>query len=239
MGRIHAAIFSFAAGVMPPMPMFGHSMRGVSQGHNHRAAWSCASPVLSMMYWSTIRAGKRGDSARSRRSAGVGPVGCAEWQPQVARPISSAYGCRRPVLVLTGLHLLASEASMPPYRARDLSSDTTAHAMRPAWLGHRNTALGLPRDRKERSFSVSSCLYSKNPRSSWRETSALAAPYFRRGLPYGTATRTGHPGAFQLSACLRTQHLVVFKPERCGSFFNITFAIHNVPLGYSLFGSLR
>ena len=45
--RTYAAIFSFWAGVMPPMPMFGRSLLYV---HSHCVACSCASSMLSMMY---------------------------------------------------------------------------------------------------------------------------------------------------------------------------------------------
>ena len=45
--RIYAAIFSFCAGVMPPIPMFGRSLLKV---HSHCVAWFCASFILSMMY---------------------------------------------------------------------------------------------------------------------------------------------------------------------------------------------
>jgi hypothetical protein len=45
--RIHAAIFSFCAGVMPPMPMFGRSLLYVQ---SHYVACSRASSMLSMMY---------------------------------------------------------------------------------------------------------------------------------------------------------------------------------------------
>jgi hypothetical protein len=48
--RIHAAIFSFCAGVMPPMPILGRSLLYV---HSHCVANSCASSMLSMMYWSS------------------------------------------------------------------------------------------------------------------------------------------------------------------------------------------
>ncbi len=45
--RIHAAIFSFCAGVMPPMPILGRSLLYVQ---SHCVANSCASSMLSMMY---------------------------------------------------------------------------------------------------------------------------------------------------------------------------------------------
>jgi hypothetical protein len=48
--RIHAAIFSFMAGVIPPMPMLGRSLLYVQ---SHFVACSCASSMLSMMYWSS------------------------------------------------------------------------------------------------------------------------------------------------------------------------------------------
>ena len=48
--RIHAAIFSFWAGVMPPMPMFGRSLLYV---HSHCVAKSWASSMFSMMCWSS------------------------------------------------------------------------------------------------------------------------------------------------------------------------------------------
>ena len=48
--RIHAAIFSFWTGVMPPMPMFGRSLLYV---HSHCVAKSWASSMVSMMYWSS------------------------------------------------------------------------------------------------------------------------------------------------------------------------------------------
>jgi hypothetical protein len=44
-GRIHAAIFSFCAGVTPRMPMLGRSWLYI---HSHRVANSCASSMLSM-----------------------------------------------------------------------------------------------------------------------------------------------------------------------------------------------
>ena len=47
--RIHATIFSFWAGVMPPMPMFGRSLLYVQ---SHCVAKSWASSMVSMMYWS-------------------------------------------------------------------------------------------------------------------------------------------------------------------------------------------
>ena len=47
--RIHAANFSFMAGVMPPMPMFGRSLLYVQ---SHCVAWPWASSMVSMMYWS-------------------------------------------------------------------------------------------------------------------------------------------------------------------------------------------
>ena len=52
-----------------------------------------------------------------------------------------------------------------------------------AQLGNRHTAFGLPQDRDDLRFSVSACLHSKSPRSSCRENSTYAAPYFRGGLP--------------------------------------------------------
>jgi hypothetical protein len=48
--RTYAAIFSFMAGVMPPMPMFGRSLLYVQ---SHCVAKSWASSMLSMMYWSS------------------------------------------------------------------------------------------------------------------------------------------------------------------------------------------
>ena len=48
--RIHATIFSFWAGVMPPMPMLGRSLLYV-QSHCVAKFW--ASSMLSMMYWSS------------------------------------------------------------------------------------------------------------------------------------------------------------------------------------------
>ena len=56
-------------------------------------------------------------------------------------------------------------------------------AMRPAQLRHRHPAFGLTQDRKDLRFSVSACLHSESPRSSCRENSTSAAPYFRGGLP--------------------------------------------------------
>jgi len=41
----------------------------------------------------------------------------------------------------------------------------------------------LPQDRDDLRLSVSACLHSKSPRSSCRENSTFAAPYFRGGLP--------------------------------------------------------
>ena len=49
-GRTYAAIFSFIAGVMPPMPIFGRSLLYV---HSHCVAKCWASSMLSMMYWSS------------------------------------------------------------------------------------------------------------------------------------------------------------------------------------------
>ena len=48
--RTYAAIFSFIAGVMPPMPMFGRSLLYV---HSHCVAKCWASSMLLMMYWSS------------------------------------------------------------------------------------------------------------------------------------------------------------------------------------------
>ncbi len=48
--RTYAAIFSFIAGVMPPMPIFGRSLLYV---HNHCVAKCWASSMLLMMYWSS------------------------------------------------------------------------------------------------------------------------------------------------------------------------------------------
>jgi hypothetical protein len=48
--RTYAAIFSFIAGVMPPMPIFGRSLLYV---HNHCVAKCWASSLLLMMYWSS------------------------------------------------------------------------------------------------------------------------------------------------------------------------------------------
>ena len=45
--RIHAAIFSFCAGVIPPMPILGLSLLYVQ---SHFVANSCASSMLSMIY---------------------------------------------------------------------------------------------------------------------------------------------------------------------------------------------
>jgi hypothetical protein len=45
--RIYAAVFSFCAGVMPPMPMFGRSLLYV---HSHCVAKSWASSMVSMMF---------------------------------------------------------------------------------------------------------------------------------------------------------------------------------------------
>ena len=53
-----------------------------------------------------------------------------------------------------------------------------------AQLGHRHTAFGLPQDRDDLRISVSAGLHSKSPRSSCRENSTYAAPYFQGGLPY-------------------------------------------------------
>ena len=48
--RIHAAIFSFCAGVIPPISILGRSLLEV---HGHRLANCCASSIHSMMYWSS------------------------------------------------------------------------------------------------------------------------------------------------------------------------------------------
>ena len=47
---IHAAIFNFLAGVMAPMSGLGRSF---FQVQSHCVACSCASSMLSMMYWSS------------------------------------------------------------------------------------------------------------------------------------------------------------------------------------------
>jgi hypothetical protein len=53
-----------------------------------------------------------------------------------------------------------------------------------AKLGHRHTAFSLPQDRDDLRLSVSACPNSKSPRSSCRENSTLAAPYFRGDYPF-------------------------------------------------------
>ena len=53
-----------------------------------------------------------------------------------------------------------------------------------AQLGHRHTPFGLPQDRDDLSLCVSTCLHSKSPRSSCRENSTYADPYFQGGLPF-------------------------------------------------------
>lgn len=45
--RIHTAIFSFMAGVIPPTPLLGRSLLYVQ---THCVAWSCASSIVSNMY---------------------------------------------------------------------------------------------------------------------------------------------------------------------------------------------
>lgn len=46
----YAASFSFIAGVMPPMAMLGRSLLYV---HSHCVACSCASSIVSKMFWSS------------------------------------------------------------------------------------------------------------------------------------------------------------------------------------------
>ena len=46
--RIYAAVFSFMAGVIPPMPMLGRSLLYVQ---SHSVAWSCTSSMVSKIYW--------------------------------------------------------------------------------------------------------------------------------------------------------------------------------------------
>ncbi|QCO54799.1 DUF3387 domain-containing protein [Pseudorhodobacter turbinis] len=53
-----------------------------------------------------------------------------------------------------------------------------------AKLGHRHTTFGLAQDRKDLGFAISGHFHSKSPRSSCRENSTSAAPYFRGGLPW-------------------------------------------------------
>ena len=49
-------------------------------------------------------------------------------------------------------------------------------------IGHRHAAFSLTQDREELRLSVSACLHSKSPRSSCRENSTYADPYFQRGI---------------------------------------------------------
>ena len=69
-------------------------------------------------------------------------------------------------------HSLLAIATQSPAGQRD-------HAMLTAKLGHRHSALGMPQDHKDMGFAVSTCLHLKSPRSSGRENSTSAAPYFR------------------------------------------------------------
>jgi hypothetical protein len=70
-----------------------------------------------------------------------------------------------------------------------------------AQLGNRNTAFGMPQDRKDLRLSVSTCLHSKSPRSSCRENSTFEAPYFRGDYcGYGF----GHAGTGVLRTILIT-----------------------------------
>ena len=55
------------------------------------------------------------------------------------------------------------------------------HTVLAAQLCHRHAAFALTQDRKDLRLSVSACLHSKSPRSSCRENSTSAAPYFRGG----------------------------------------------------------
>src|SRR6056297_4341407 len=57
-----------------------------------------------------------------------------------------------------------------------------------AKLGHRHPTFGLTQDLDDLRLSVSACLHSESPRSSCRENSTYAAPYFRGGVP-----GQGHP----------------------------------------------
>jgi hypothetical protein len=68
------------------------------------------------------------------------------------------------------------------------------HAMFAAKFGHRHTAFGLTQDRDNLSLCVSACLHSKSPRSSCRENSTYAAPYFRGGLPTHESRQVLYPG---------------------------------------------
>ncbi|WP_255509701.1 transposase, partial [Oceaniovalibus sp. ACAM 378] len=48
---------------------------------------------------------------------------------------------------------------------------------------------GLAQDRKDLGFAISGHLHSKSPRSSCRENSTFAAPYFWGGLPFNGKLR--------------------------------------------------
>jgi hypothetical protein len=88
------------------------------------------------------------------------------------------------VLDLDRLHMPGQRRIHPAILRPPLVERRVAHPVLAAQIGHRHTALGRSQDRDDLRFSVSACLHSESPRSSCRENSTYAAPYFRGGLPW-------------------------------------------------------
>ena len=103
---------------------------------------------------------------------------------------------------LLGLHLADHRRIHPAILRTPFVERRIAHAMLAAQLGHRHTAFSLPQDRDDLRLSVSACLHSNSPRSSCRENSTFAAPYFRGGLP---DTPLSHLGDWQRQLPLQSQ----------------------------------
>ena len=87
-----------------------------------------------------------------------------------------------PVLVLDGLHLADQGRIHSTILCPPLVKRRAAHPMLTAQLDHRHPAFGLPQDCEDLSLSASACLHLEFLRSSCRENSTYAAPYFL-GVP--------------------------------------------------------